>query len=930
MTNNIHDLTHFPLNLSTVQEESNSPKDKSKLISILSRSIDEKAKENKEPLFRKHKIEKNETKKIAFENFLSLVKAMPETPLKEQFQDILILYELKKRELKNETFLNIFSYCSKLNENGPDKMPRFSNGIEKSQERELKKIRTLSLEITNWTPNNHYFLTVSQLREAIGKLIFLMNKNIVLTNQTLEKKTTQNQLEALNHLFDAELKKVELELSEFIRSHDKTKLQDKSKALSAKIPIELAKLLISESGYLNFGIIEPLMMRFLSPGRQYPYESHLAYVLNQLKKSGKLRQKIYSITAPFSQSDPSNDLIRITLEMKPNQLTTQVQAKKTILAALLSHMRQSPAGSCFASYLAIELLSKNLETCLDQFKELISKNSITRTIDGEKKEFSFIVRTGKESTSQKIQLDRDGKIFIDDKTSCYIWNVPGIRRACRSIGIRDIKHTLIETSQKILENHQEKYALISISKILKMIAVKPKGDSLYHFNLAKLSFESELHNPFLRIWENVIASMAEGRASSKLRESLLRGIVGSLEKFLDKEPHIKKDFIKSLEEFLTKSTYYAYDNDIKNKDLSIDGRSERGAFILYDKGTFYSLKEAMLIDSKEAFSIFISNLIKKVFIKIHFKEELLHELKKYVKSNEFIVQCLMNYHPDNQKLTEKNLIENMKQIPHTPWKDKTANNSLEVLKVFCDEKESMISHVFTPKSGKNLLYQFLEIGKRFSEPLKQQYTQNHHILSPLIIKSIHACSMMFGHESLMKAIKSKDEIDDWIEKNLVRPFKMISETKLKQDQKELLNNLVFMNTIPKNDKIGQQKFIEKVKMISQDLGLNAYRNQLVAIIREIHKETYRPISSIINGIDYFIYMHVISKENKKILDESIIHFADTNWSHGIHDVHFCFVFNPGSAKIEVWEIYENGEGLYPLVQEDWIIKQTWQIFIDKK
>jgi hypothetical protein len=69
----------------------------------------------------------------------------------------------------------------------------------------------------------------------------------------------------------------------------------------------------------------------------------------------------------------------------------------------------------------------------------------------------------------------------------------------------------------------------------------------------------------------------------------------------------------------------------------------------------------------------------------------------------------------------------------------------------------------------------------------------------------------------------------------------------------------------------------------------------------------------------------LSVDLKAKLEHSAVHFGDTNWYQGIHDLHFCFLINPGTGQLELFESYSDGTHLKALDQKDWLINQKWGI-----
>jgi|GEM_PF-3148884 len=821
-------------------------------------------------------------------SFWNELKKMPENTIKEQFHDLLLLCDLKTKATQKSLFTIL----------------TFGFNLVKSQEN----------------------MGLSKLRSIIGKLIYLVNVNSDEICEGLKHKNEEKKIQLIENCFDIELSNIASFLLKFKADHKRGLLQDEHKALSVRIPIELAKALISDSGHVNVGIIDALMSRFLSPKKNLPFEKNIVFALNSIKRSSLLRQKIFFITEPYSQILPANDLIRITLGLPADTITTSIHAKKTALTALISHMRQSPASSCFASYLAIELLSTQLIKCLNDFCELLQKNNLSRIVNGGPKEFYFLMRTGKESTSQVIELDISGKIYSTNGLVCYSWEVPGLKAACSWLGFIDVKKTMQELSIEINNARVSEKTAISISRILKMIAKKALGDPLYNFSCAKLSFESQLHNPLLRVWENVMASMAEATEYGKITEALINSVTMSLDKLFGTNLILKRQIKRRVRDLLMKSVHFAYDTDIKNSKLASDGRSGRGAFVLYNKCGSSKHSDWKLIENAEDFRFFVSLIVHQSFTTIQNKEVLLSEIKKYIFTDNFLTDSLRFYDVSNTYYSDKELTQNIKELPHTPWKDRTGNNSTEVLRIYYDSTLPPIPFILDPRNATKLLLSLIDIGRKFPERLKQTLNEKPHTLTPLIIKNVHAFSMTFGSESFMRVLNSKKPADEWIRDNIINPGLEISNSKISDEAKKTLILFALHHAIPKNDKAGMDKFHEKINSINGDFTLTAFRNQLVSIIKEISNETYRPLKTVTQGIDFYIYKYAISAESQAKLQSANVQFADSNWDAKLHDVHFCFFFNPGSAKLEMWEVYEDGTGLYPLNQQDWITDKTWEIY----
>lgn len=164
--------------------------------------------------------------------------------------------------------------------------------------------------------------------------------------------------------------------------------------------------------------------------------------MTQLLESASLRRKISRVDQPDSQDSFSSDIIRITLGYPQNQVIQKVDAQRATLAALLSHMRQGFSGSCFASYLAIQLMKTDLKQCVEDFHSLLKNNHLCRKINEKSFYFDFTFRVAKDSCCQNICVTKNGLLKIDHQKVCFLWEAPGIQAAFLALGVENCREVL--------------------------------------------------------------------------------------------------------------------------------------------------------------------------------------------------------------------------------------------------------------------------------------------------------------------------------------------------------------------------------------------------------------------------------------------------------------------------------------------------------
>lgn len=119
-------------------------------------------------------------------------------------------------------------------------------------------------------------------------------------------------------------------------------------------------------------------------------------------------------------------------------------------------------------------------------------------------------------------------------------------------------------------------------------------------------------------------------------------------------------------------------------------------------------------------------------------------------------------------------------------------------------------------------------------------------------------------------------------------------------------------------------FLKEIALIPETISNCEFRNQILTIlnsfsINQKQKATYPQI------FDMAFYQY-LPETQKKLIESSAVHFADTNWNEGIHDIHFCFAVNPGTGQLAIWESYDDGSHMVLLDQKFWLMNQTWEFY----
>ena len=107
--------------------------------------------------------------------------------------------------------------------------------------------------------------------------------------------------------------------------------------------------------------------------------------------------------------------------------------------------------------------------------------------------------------------------------------------------------------------------------------------------------------------------------------------------------------------------------------------------------------------------------------------------------------------------------------------------------------------------------------------------------------------------------------------------------------------------------------------INNMFTIKQFRKYLLKSTSPLTPETKLEVDKLI--------VETLPHDLKEKLNKTIIHFADTNLHSGMNDIHFCFIVNPGTGKIEVWQITDDNSKIMPLDQNLIVKNKTWEIYL---
>lgn len=770
--------------------------------------------------------------------------------------------------------------------------------------------------------------TMEMAQSEIAKLIFAADRSpIALINQVRNcqggKLSEWLETNLLNAIHQTQQK-----ITLTAKKHAQTKVQSSDLVERSKLLREMSELLLLKNGWLNSGFIHVLIKQLLTPEG----DVELISKLSLLKNNPKLR----SIINALNPTSPPHALLSMPLDMHEQQPLKRTLAL-SILNAYLSHLRQGNEGSCFATFLAINMLASRPVECVKDFAELLQNGSLTKHCEGIATQFPFMPIPCTEAIEKKILSTHQGQTLLSNGLKPFLWESTGIQVAAQAMGILNVKAAVEEYLKKLSPTAASTMPLII--KPIDLIRSFSSSEEMQYKGIC--AFEAEETSPLLQAWVNSIAGMAETNESGIIKSALVTTVHAVLmEKVNQTNPPFPKPlielFFSYFNEELNKSLRFLYDRTIDNAKTGVDQHSKKGGFVLFDRNRSLSPDKWLKVDSHELFNTTIEKYVLHVLGKV--KEQGSIRLSQWLEpfgkkilesfeSDDFLNQTIKNINSINNKL--KTPLEHVKELKYTPWLIRSGNNPKKILEVYLETNELPITEKFLPLSAPNLLQKVLQLGQTCSQNMHNLSMTNPYLITPVRTPGLHSFSLMLGHPSLLKGLEKGTDINAWLQESVIRPGKSITNSPITPAMRHALVDFCLKKLLlPKQT----QPFLDMYLKIPPQVTIKEFRYQLKEILINIQTNP-SSLSTYMRKLDTQIYQF-LPAEQKEILEKSAVHFADTNWYEGAHDVHFCFVVNPGNGKLEIWEVMDNGKNLSAADQMAWLQDHEWEIyqpfFLDKE
>ena len=736
--------------------------------------------------------------------------------------------------------------------------------------------------------------------EKAGKLLWVIDNKPELFLEQLDQEDNEHLSQWLDEIFESEMEKLVYTLKDSVKLENVIDIQSSEVIVNTRIPVEISRFIITETGAINTGLLKYMQHLFTGDNEVvFNHDISIKQTLELFLKSETLRDTFEEIRTPKNPHSRIATVIRLSLGMSPGAPISSVDAKRAVMAALLSHLRQYANRSCFAAFLAIQLKQSYLEDCIKDLISLLDNGHLTREIDGTTRHFPFLMKMNNPYLHHEFQVNSEGQVIKNGAPIGIITESSGLMAANVIMGSPHPEESLLNAVHG-MEGIVTPNAIIE--RLAQNTALKSGNVGLAgkYYHEGCFAFGSKVLNPLLKVWVNTIAGMAEGQANCYFSSCLIKSTLQVFHKHLIQNFPEFSELIEAVEENVCKdlalSIRYMYDPSI-GFTVSVD----EGGFVLYEanrEGT--RLKR---IDNATMFKEFVLRTLDKSKSRCDSEETcllIIETLKQFVKSSGF-TKSLNNAYKTLIRGTYEDLDETDKV---TPWMNLFGHNASAILKVYFENEESFNTYGINSKSGFHLLNKLIQMGKKLTPEEQNQLAENPYTLKPVRIVNYHAFSLILGHSSFKEVWAEETDPKKWLHDKILNPGREIAALPISPNQRKQLCAL-FPDI--------------KLQQLPKKTSIHKFRKALLKLIPDKSSKTAMIMDHKI--------VQTLDPSLKKRLKETLIHFADTNLHSGVQDVHFCFLVNPGSGRVEVWQVNDDDTELKPLDQQEITVGKTWEIYL---
>ncbi len=724
---------------------------------------------------------------------------------------------------------------------------------EKPSTAYCKKVLKDVQEFRGEVEEHHAQLKTAQ--QEIAQVLYLEDKlQKPLDHEHPEIKTQ------IQQTFEASLNGIQKRLAALSEAQGQGGLQDPRLTLQIATPKEIGKaLVIISSGVLNTGII-PDMRKLLSKDNPMDYEIVIHKVLEQLENSTNLHVIFDSIVKPEDPHHPINQVIRCVLGLSPETPISDVHAKQAALIALLSHLRQGPIGDCFAVYLGIGLLNQRLDKCLKDFAEILKTGRAVRLIDGHPKEFHFVMNIADDSRIKKFKLQRSGILFSQQ---IPIYEIPGIKAALMQMGINKPAEATEKVLQTLFKDSDPKNLWIECTaeSLIPLYA-----NSQEQVQIGLFAFCCETNNGLLRVWENLLAAMAEANPTGYTNAKVIASVIDGLSDFfkttaLAKGPQPVNVIRDSLKGALNGRIRLIYD------------------FTIGDGG--YRLEN---VTNPNEFKTFIIQALGD----IPQKDKTLDKIADYIKNDpNFLKKALWSFDDENKKFEDP--VANLARLKGVPWRYETGNN---LRRAYAAELEQpmptpILSH---PKNAQDLAIKFLQLCTKLSKETSIYTNDKPNEIIPVEVPT-HAFNATIETPEILAFLKSGQSPEDWFKAFQLDVGFNVSRMQMgKQEREDAIKYIVDNKMVPETSIASFREMTNK--LLNGPLMIQSFASRIMKYLLDLNKGAEeKRLHEIWQTFAGYLLNQGLPPQAREQLNSASLLIGNLNWNENVEDLQFKVMFD---------------------------------------
>lgn len=277
----------------------------------------------------------------------------------------------------------------------------------------------------------------------------------------------------------------------------------------------LAIQLIDDKGELNKEVLlqslELLSKQCYSLGPEGQNDSkrneHILKILKVLVKNGEVLKLLKKCGKPISNI-MADELIRETLGLSASDALTDAHARRAVMAAWLTYLRQN-VGSCFATAPAEIIHDEQPLQFLQDMHDLLAIGQLKRTIEGVEYTVPLSSSWGNGDLKKPILVK-----FLADSIEPLLWDSPGLIKAAEAVNLLSQESPLQEKiaafKKLILEAFPSKkpYEIVTAELILRTLL-------LNSLQITEKQLEEFNNRPPDNIWKTLSFPLSFQPSTSK-------------------------------------------------------------------------------------------------------------------------------------------------------------------------------------------------------------------------------------------------------------------------------------------------------------------------------------------------------------------------------------------------------------------------------